>query len=217
MITTSQLVEEAIVKSPFLEEGLAQGLINYSALARQLQPEFEARLYKKLETGSIVMALKRLSKKLSTKSDPRLADVLKKLTDFTVRSNIASYTFQNSPTLGVKQQRVMEETIEIPNSFLTITDGVFETAFFASANLEKIIEERFQNEHLKNKQTGLSSITIILPEAALQVSGVYYSILKSLAFEGINFYEVVSSFTELTIFLSSEDVERAFTVLKKLS
>ena len=56
-----------------------------------------------------------------------------------------------------------------------------------------------------------------ISEEALEIAGVYYSILKSLAFEGINFMEVVSSFTELTIFLRSEDTEKAFGVLKKLS
>lgn len=216
MITTSQLVEEAVLRSPFLEEGLARGLINYSALARQLKPEFEKRLYKKLEVGSIVMALQRLSKRLTSNKDSKLTAILKNLTDFTVRSNIVLFTFANSPTLGEKQQKIMEISSRLPNGFLTITDGVFETAFFASANLESHFEEIFEKEQLKNKQTDLSSLTIIIPEEALDVPGVYYSILKSLAFDGINFIEVVSSYTELTIFLRSKDIERAFAVLKKL-
>src|SRR5689334_8332192 len=150
MITTTQLVEEGIVKSPFLEEGLIRGLINYSALARQLKPEFEARLYKKLETGSIVMALKRLSKKLTNQADPKLKSVLKKLTDFSIRSNIVSFTFANSSTLAVKQQKVMAAASGVINSFLTITDGIFETAFFASSNLENIIVIELKGENLKD-------------------------------------------------------------------
>jgi hypothetical protein len=217
MITIAQLVEEAVIKSPFLEEGLIRGLVNYSALARQLKPGFEARLYKDIETGSIVMALKRFSKKLSSNKNPQLESVLKKLADFSVRSNIASFTYRNSPSIGAKQQRVMVEAKQIPNNFLTITDGIFETSFFASSNLGSIIEKELEGEHLKSKQTGLSSLTIIIPEEALEIPGVYYSVLKTLAFEGINFMEVVSSFTELTIFLRSGDVERAFGVLKKLN
>ena len=217
MITIAQLVEEAVVRSPFLEEGLARGLINFSALARALRPGFEARLYKDLEVGSIVMALKRFSQKITSKRNPQLEQVLNRLTDFSVRSNIVLFTFTNSPALSTKQQKIMEVAGKTANSFLTITDGIFETAFFASSNLENTIEQETQGENLKDKQTGLSSLTIIIPEEALEVSGVYYSILKSLAFEGINFMEVVSSFTELTIFLRSEDTERAFGILKKLS
>lgn len=217
MITISQLVEESVLKSPFLEEGLARGLINYSALARQLKPLFEAKLYKNIEVGSIIMALKRFSKKLASRTDPRLSEVLKNLTDFSVRSNIVSYTFANSSSIGVSQQKVMLAAKSIPNSFLTITDGIFETAFFASANIENILNNELRNESLKNKQSGLSSLTIIIPKEALEIPGVYYSILKSLAFEGINFMEVVSSYTELTIFLKSADTEKAFSILKKLN
>lgn len=217
MITISQLVEEAVLKSPFLEEGISRGLINFSALARQLKPNFEARLYKNLEVGSIVMALKRFSERLTLKKDPKLENVLKKLSDFSVRSNIVSFTYANSHSISPKQEKVMESVSKIPNNFLTITDGIFETAFFASSNLEKIIESELTGEVLKNKQTGLSSLTIIIPEEASEIPGVYYSILKTLAFEGINFMEVVSSYTELTIFLRSEDTEKAFGVLKKLN
>lgn len=217
MITVSQLVEEAVLKSPFLEEGLARGLINLSALARELKPGFEARLYKDLEVGSIVMALKRFSSRLTENKNPKLENILKNLTDFTVRSNIASFTYVSSPTLSHKQEKVMEIAALTAGSFLTITDGVFETAFFASSSLEKVIEENLTGESLKNKQTGLSSITIILPPESLEVPGVYYSILKTLAFNGVNFMEVVSSYTELTIFLKSEDTEKAFGVLKKIN
>lgn len=217
MITISQLVEEAVLKSPFLEEGLSRKLINLSALARELKPDFETRLYKDLEVGSIVMALKRFSSKLNSTHSQKLETILKNLTDFTVRSNIVSLTYSARPELSHKQEKVMELANQITGSFLTITDGVFETAFFASASLEKVIEENLKDEDLKNKQTGLSSITIILPTQALDVPGVYYSILKSLAFNGVNFQEVVSSYTELTIFLKSENIEKAFAVLKKLT
>ena len=63
----------------------------------------------------------------------------------------------------------------------------------------------------------LSAITLILPKEAVFVPGVYYSVLKALAWEGINFVEVVSSYTELTIILQNSNVDRAFSVLKNLS
>ena len=66
---------------------------------------------------------------------------------------------------------------------------------------------------MKKKITNLSSITILIPEAALEIPGVYYTILKKLAWGGVNFIEVVSSFTELTIFIEQKNVERAFGLL----
>lgn len=218
MITTAQLVEEAVVHSPFLEEGLARGIINFSALARLLKPQFEARLYKDLEVGSIVMALKRYSQRLALSKHSQLEQILKQLGDTTVRSNIVSFTFANSSTLLECQRKLFQIIDDRRKSdFITFSQGVFETAFFASANIEDEIETIFQNQTLKNKQNKLSSITIIIPEEATKVAGVYYSILKVLAFEGINFVEVVSSFTELTIFLSEKDVDKAFSALRSFN
>lgn len=218
MITIPQLVEEHISKSPFLEEALARDLINYSALARELQPQFEKKLLKDVQIGSIIMALKRLSQKLSSPAfQPRVGNlnqILSKLGDITVRSNIVEFTFTNSPTLVEKQRKLMHEVEDHPNTFLTITDGIFETSFFASQNLENQVDQIFIGETIKNKLTNLSSLTIIIPEEATQIPGVYYSILKKKAWAGINFIEVVSSFTELTIFVENKNVDRAFSVLK---
>lgn len=213
MITIPQIVAELVQKSPFLEELLSQGLINHSALARTLKPEIEKRLYKEVQLGAIVVALNRLSSHLPQKNNT-VEQVLANLGDITLRTNIVSFTFSNSATLRKKQARLLDEISAIPNSFVTVTDGVFETAFFVSANVATQVEEMFESEKLKNKITQLSSVTIVIPEEAIDIPGVYYSILKKLAWEGINFIEVVSSFTELTIFLKSENVERAFKALQ---
>ncbi len=213
MITIPQLVSELVHKSPFLEELLSQGLINHSALARTLKPQIETRLYKEVQIGAIVVALNRLSASLTPQTS-EVAGILSNLGDITLRTNIVSFTYANSSSLRQKQAKLLEEISGIPNSFVTVTDGVFETAFFVSSNVSAQVEDLFTTEKLKSKITGLSSITIVIPEEALEIPGVYYAILKKLAWEGINFIEVVSSFTELTIFLESKNVERAFSALK---
>lgn len=224
MVTIPEIIEQIIKSSPFLEEGLSLGIINTSALARQIQPEVQKRLYsrtllernKKIKTGAIVMALNRLSQRLNTKSSP-VTPILKKITDITVRSNLTEFTFENSSTLLDKQGLLLQSIKDKSNIFLAMTDGVFETTFFASAVLESDIERIFSGETLRNKLVNLSSITLILPKEAVDVPGVYYSILKMLAWDGINFVEVVSSYTELTIFLQESDVDLAFSILKKLN
>ncbi len=216
MITIPEIVEDLVQSSPFLEETLSQGLINNSALARNLKPEIEKRLLKDVQLGAIVMALNRLSKQMSF-SNSKLDNLLNKLGDISIRSNIVSYTFENSSTLTQNQAKLIQKSANTPHSFLTITDGVFETAFFASKNLSEEIEKLFAEERLKIKISDLSSITIVIPEEALHISGVYYSILKKLAWEGINFVEVVSSYTELTIFIEDEKIDKAFSALKKIN
>ncbi len=216
MITVPEMTEEIIRKSPFLEEGLSQGIINLSSLARIIQPQIQEKLFKEIKLGAIIMALKRISHRMG-KNEVNLKQLLEKINDLTVRSNIIYYTFANSPALIRKQQELLELVSKDQSLFLTFSQGVFETAIFASAALEKDIKRIFEEEKIRFKSKDLSSITIILPEETVNVPGVYYSILKILAWEGINFIEVISSFTELTIFLNSRDVERAFSALKNIN
>ena len=75
MKATHVIVEEIIKKSPFLEEALAEGIINLSSLSRQIKPEIDEELHKDVQIGAIVMALKRLSPKF----DPNLKIKVKKV------------------------------------------------------------------------------------------------------------------------------------------
>lgn len=215
MITVPQLVSEIVGNSPILSENFEEGLINYSSLARKLQPEIEDKLYKKVTVGSIVMALKRL--KVDSPGKNKLASALSKITDLSMRSNLIALTFANSPSLFNNQSKLLAVASATPNSFLTISNGIYETSIFISRNLLAQADQIFNNEVSKLRVEGLSSITLILPKEAIDTPGIHYSVFKKLFSNGVNVFDTVTSFTELTIFLRSEDTERAFAVLKKLA
>ena len=46
MLSIATKVERIVLDSSFLTEGLGRGVINLSALARQLQPQLESDLWK---------------------------------------------------------------------------------------------------------------------------------------------------------------------------
>jgi hypothetical protein len=197
-----------------MEEGLAAGIINLSALARKILPQIEKELMKKVEEMTVVMALKRLSLKIEEKSCV-IAEFLKNMGDLTVRSNLVEFTFRNSDSLLEKQKLLLEELGDFRDEFVTITRGVFEVAIIVNADAEKMVEEIFKQEKKISKITNLSAIIIKLPVEAVSVPGVHYSILKHLAWENINVVEMVSTFTEFTIIIGKDQIDRAFSILKK--
>ena len=67
-----------------------------------------------------------------------------------------------------------------------------------------------------NKIDNLSSITIHLPKEVVYIPGVYYQVLKMLAWENINVIEVLSTYTELTVIVENKNINQAFSTLKKL-
>lgn len=101
MISISDTLEEIIQNQPFIEEGLARGIVNLSAFAREIKPDIEKRLFKDIKEGAIVMALKRISERLS-KNTLKLRQL--SLTDLTVKSNLTEYTFKTSESLPDKQR-----------------------------------------------------------------------------------------------------------------
>ena len=209
----AQAVDELISTSPFLEEALADELINVSSLARKLQPDVEKRLHKKVQSGAIVMAINRRPSGLSFRISKDIREFMRKLGDVIVRSDLRDYTFENSAGLISCNRQLMDEIGGEREIFCTISQGVFETTLVVSNLLESRIREIYRKEKLIAQKSKLSSITIRLPESNTEVSGIYYFLLKNLAWSGINVCEVISTSNEVTFVVEEKDVHRAFSRL----
>jgi hypothetical protein len=217
MKATHVIVEEIIKKSPFLEEALAEGIINLSSLSRQIKPEIDEELQKDVQIGAIVMALKRLSPKFDPNLKIRVKKVINKLGDITVRSKITYYTFANSDTIIDKQAVLLKGLKGKKDTFFAFTQGVYETTIILSDSEHSDVDSIFKGETLIQDTSGLSSITIKLPSENADVSGIYYFILKKIAWEGINISDIISTMHEFTIIVDDEYIDRAFSILKNLN
>ncbi len=142
---------------------------------------------------------------------------LRELGNITVRSHLVEYLFLNSLDLPKIEQTILKKREKHEGLFLNISRGMRETIVVVSKALEKEIGLILAKEKGLRKIEALSSITLRLPEASLAVPGVYYPILKALAMEGINFMEILSVGTELTILFEDNVVDKAFSVLKRLT
>ena len=217
MKATHVIVEEIIKKSPFLEEALAEGIINLSSLSRQIKPEIDEELHKDVQIGAIVMALKRLSPKFDPKLKIKVKKVINKLGDITVRSKITYYTFTNSDTIIEKQAELLKKLKSKKDTFFAFSQGVYETTIILSDSEQNDVDTLFKFETLVQETSGLSSITVKLPSENADVSGIYYFILKKIAWEGINILDIISTTHEFTIIVNDESVDRAFSILKSMS
>ena len=217
MKATHILVEEIIKKSPFLEEALAEGIINLSSLSRQIKPEIDEITKHDVQIGAIVMALKRLSPKFDPNLKIKVKKVINKLGDITVRSRITYYTFRNSETIVDRQADLLRKIKGKKDTFFAFSQGVYETTIILSDSEHDDVDSIFKNESLIQEPKGLSSLTIKLPSENADVSGIYYFILKKIAWEGINILDIISTMHEFTIIVDDDSIDRAFTILKNLN
>jgi hypothetical protein len=217
MISVPQAIESIIRQRPLLLEGLAEGIINLSSLARTIQPEVERVLQKEIKTGALIMALKRFEPKVKEHLSRKINNVICDIDDITVRSNLMSFTYQNSTTLVEAQARFIKEIAQIKSIFYTISQGVFETTIILSESFQSSFELIFRDEKLINHTAGLSSITLRLPKVNKEIPGLYHYIFSRIIWEGINVYEVISTTHEFSIIVKNDKVEQAFSVLRNLT
>ena len=215
MITVAEVVGRVVKSSPFLEEGFSRGIVNYSALARELQPQVKEILLKDVSEAAILMALKRLAGKIGSRRQAR-EQLLNEIGELTVRSHLFGYTFQKSDSIVEKQKQLLDEARDKNNPFVTFTQGVFETSIIVGVQLQPTVEEVFGTETLIARLTDLSAIIIRFPLEAVTTPGIHYPILTQLAWTNINVIELISTYTELTIILDRKQVDLAFSVLMNI-
>ena len=216
MVSISHVVEDIVKHRPYLSESLAAGIINVSSLARQLQPDVERALQKGVNTGAIVMALNRLAPYLQVREQVQLNKLLRNMGDIILRSNLCYYTFKNSSTLLDCHIEVLKNLVKNDEIFYTMVQGVFETNLVISDTMESLIDDYFKDELCLFRQGGLSSVTLKLPKGNSMQAGFYYTIMKELAWEGINLTEVISSTNEFTVVVDNALIDKTFVVLKNI-
>ena len=214
MITVPEATKTIIERSRYLTEAMSKDLINYSSLARYIKPELEKTLMKPVSNAAIIMAIKRIAQDIKPKFAP--LTIFTNTPEMIVRSNLIDITISNSPTLSKKISKILDLHHTNQKYFFTLTEGLSETTIIASQDAKDIIEENIKGETILARFENLSAITIRQPKEISYSPGVVYFFLKSLAWEGINLIEVVSTYVELTLILEDKDVNQAFAILKSL-
>lgn len=215
MKTIANCVESILISQPFLEEALTRGIINYSALAEELNPTVSEILRKPVKSGAIMMALRRYNPPIDLGNSPKLKRIMQNLGDITLRSNLMDFTFQNSKTLAQSHAMVLEHIDE--TIFYAFTRGIRESNIVVSRSEKSKVLDCFKKEICLETKENLSAISISLPQENPRVTGLYYQIFKRLAWEGIALYEVISTTNEFTVLVEDGYVDKAFSVINKLS
>ncbi len=193
MLTVPEASKIIIERSRYLSEALSKDLINLSSLARYIKPEIEEMLYKKVNNGSIVMALKRFKKDLRPKTSN--VKIFKIPPQIHVATGLHLYRFKDFPS----------EDANLKDSYVTRVDD--ETAV--------VTRNEYKTKPLL-RVNNVASIIIDLPEETMYASGIHYFFLKSLAWEGINIVETFSTSKKYILIFEEKDIHRSFRILTSL-
>ena len=146
-------------------------------------------------------------KVIATFQDSQEVDVLRAVE----YAHDAFKMWKNTP--APKRGEILFKAADNNDSFITVSQGIFETNIVTSKNLRPFVEEIFEQETLTNSMLDLASITIKLPKENLEQSGIYYFILKQLAWADIPLQEIISTTNEMTIVVKEKDINQTFAIL----
>lgn len=211
MKTITDCVYQILRHQPFLEDALSRGIINFSAMAQDLQPRVSKIMQKEVKEGSIIMALRRFSP-----NNVNNIEQLGHFGDIVVRSGITEFTFLNSSTILSSQANLLEQVKNLDKAYFTYSNNFEETNILVSSDLEDTVRNSFKEEHCINVTYELSSMSISLPKDNTKTIGLYYYIFKMLASEGVPVFEVISTSNYFTLFLEKDYINKAFLLLNEM-
>lgn len=133
-----------------------------------------------------------------------------------MRSGLSTFTYANSPTLTEKQTRLLHEVQSLPDTYCSFTQGMYERTLIVSENIVGCVKRIFEKENYVTGNRDLSSATVMLKSSNVRAYGLYYYILKMIAWHGINVIELVSTSNEFSIVIEQKNVNDAFSVLMKI-
>jgi aspartokinase len=211
MLTIVSAVESLVAISDFAREGLQTGCLNMTAYADSISEEVEKLTKKPVQKGSIVVALARLAKKYR-KSLSKLEDF--GLLNLVSRSGLTELTYTKTPSLQVSIVKLFERPDIQTAPFCVATIGLGEISIVADAKLARSIQEALgaEAEPILNR-LGLSSLTMQVDIATIDMPRQSYTVIRPLALRDINIVEYITSPTELTIILHDADLKESFVVL----
>jgi len=214
MVTVSHIVKKIVSGQPFVEEGLANGIISIANLAEQIQPKIEHELNKKIKLPAVVMALRRHSNEIS--EHRKKAAKFDYSGEILMKTSICDVNFVKSHTLMKKLKTIHDLVNFERGDTLNVIIGNNEVSIVANEKYMEKLVRFLSGEKILNKEQALVALTIIFTGDFVHTPGVIFNAVRKLAWENINIYEIVSTMTELTFILSKKDSMKAYNVLQEL-
>lgn len=216
MHSIAHKVEQLVSESAFLTEGLAQGLINLSELARQLRPQLETDLWKPVGQAAVVMALRRVAERMPANRKAQPILLTPRMNELTSRNELSISTFRLSDNSHECQRQLLALAEPYPGMYVTVTRGVHEMLVVCSRPLTHLVDQAFAAERLLARVDNLTALTLRLNPETRMTPGIYHAVLKQLAWDKISVINMMCTFSELTILLEQSQTGAAFTALSQI-
>jgi len=201
----SKSVEEVVEEYPALSYYLSRKLINYRALAREIQPKVAERVGREVKIQSIVTALRRLN---FEKREERLREILSR-SEISLVYDLCLVTSSLTPETPKK-------VLEIHNKledYILLQGLAFITVITKEEHFD-FLRRLFRQEILA-KAKELAGVVVKSPAEIAFIPGVISRLTSVISAEGINIVEMLSSYSETLFVVAEKDALKCINAIRR--
>lgn len=191
-MTISEQVWLYVKNKPYLQEILAKKIVNYSALARQINREM------KVSEEAIKASLIRITRKLRKQKAGTEQKILSLLRNSTLEAKTKTAIV------------VAKKKLDLP--VIASFRGPSAWSYIVEEKDLKKISRKDVYEITKN----MDILLIISPKEIDKTSGVMAYVLGILANENVNLLHVISCYRDTLLMVHEVDTAKAFSILKEI-
>ena len=213
MVTVSNIVQKLVDDRVFIQESIYRDIISFALLAKQLKPEVQNLLGKQVKKHAIEMALRRYSEKIKQNHKNILFDYS---SDIIMKTQICDISVQKTPSLVTMLKKMYDIVDFEKGDILNIIHGNFEVSIITNERNKKKFLELLKKEKIQNVEENLISLSMTFSKDFLYTPGVIFNIIRNIAWDNINIFEIVSTNTELTFIIHKKDAMKGYNALEEL-
>src|SRR3989338_6757762 len=195
-------------RKPEIEKCYGEGLINRRALARYLAKKGIA---KSNQMEATVAMLRRYP---FSPPEKEQSDLLKEIR-ISLKDGILILNFEKNKELLQRLQKLVAMTDYDRGDTLKIVVGTTDITIYLDEENEKKTKELFSGFKIKHLHKKISEFSLAFPEKAISTKGITAALTRELALNGINIEKMLTSGTELLLYIREEFVLKTYEILKR--
>ena len=211
MPTVTQLTSKYISEHPSIKDCLAKGLINYSALSRDIKKSIKDAK-KNATFDAILIATRRFAdkNKHNRALEEGITSLLKK-SEIEVKNKVVVVIIEKS----VYPENIieLERAIKKNNDVFYLIEGSKQITLITTEKYLSDIDSLFKNRIIK-KNVNKAIIDIKTSQKIENISGVLNYLTSLFAGNGVNIIECMSCWTDNLFVVSEEDISKVMGFLR---
>jgi len=209
-MSISKIIQRLIENDLPIQDALARGYGNYSAIARILKPKVEEIYGERVDLAGIISAVKRTRASYAPRGEYRRIIAESRIN---LRTDVAKISVEKTRR-NLEKARLI--SADFPEAFFQILEGTSTVTIITDETIFDRVKSIFKKEDILGERRNLAALIVQSPREIVDTPGCIVAFYNPISRAHINIEETASCFTETIIILRMEDAAKAFSILSDL-